>query len=155
VTISALNSAPDETAGIVNALEGTTTHRDPMNLSAGSLDELARIVDGEGNVCSDEGMIAIAAVVLNRVRAGYADGTVHGVISEKEQFPSYGDATYRRRPSARAIAAAQAAAGGEDPSNGALFYFNPYLVDPSWKWTMHETARIGTDAVDTHVFYTP
>ena len=148
-------SVPARTAGIASLLEGRPARHAPMQLSAKSLDELARIVQAEAGVCSEDGMIAVAAVVLNRVRAGYADRTVLGVISEKAQFTAYGSADYREKPSDGAVAAANAAAAGADPSNGALYYFNPYLVSPGWERGMKETARIGTDETNTHVFYKP
>jgi N-acetylmuramoyl-L-alanine amidase len=150
------NAAPADpapTAGIANLLDGRPAKHDPMELSAKDLDELARIVQAEAGVCSEDGMIAVAGVVLNRVRAGYADGSVHGVISERDQFSAYGDSDFKGTPSDAAVAAAKAAAAGADPSNGALYYFNPYLVSPGWERGMKQTARIGTDEMDTHVFF--
>jgi len=116
---------------------------------------LAKIVQSEAGVCSKEGKIAVAAVVLNRVRAGFADGTVKGVVSEHSQFTSYNDSSYRQKPSQDAIDAANAAAAGEDPTNGATFYYNPYLVSPDWAKGMTVLKRIGTSAVNTHVFLRP
>jgi N-acetylmuramoyl-L-alanine amidase len=127
----------------------------PMHLSAKALDELARIVEAEAGVCSDEGKVAVAAVVLNRVRGGWANGTIHGVVSEPAQFDGYGSRTFRSKPSQASIDAAKRAAAGEDLSLGATYYFNPYLVHPSWAKTMKLLVRIGTDAENTHVFYKP
>jgi spore germination cell wall hydrolase CwlJ-like protein len=141
------------TSGIIGFLgEG---HNDPVHLSAAALDALARIIESEAGVCSDEGKVAVGAVVLNRVNAGFANGTVQGVIAESGQFTSYGDSAYRGSPSEASRAAAQRAAAGEDPSNGALYYYNPYLVTPYWAKGMTQTARIGRGTVDTHRFMKP
>jgi N-acetylmuramoyl-L-alanine amidase len=147
---------PSTTEGVIGALDnGIKPTHAAMQLSAASLQVLAKIVTSEAGVCSQEGKIAVAAVVLNRVRAGFADGTVKGVVSEHAQFTSYNDAAYRGKPSQDAIDAANAAAAGEDPSNGATFYYNPYLVKPDWAKGMTVLARIGTGAVNTHVFLRP
>ena len=37
----------------------------------------------------------------------------------------------------------------KDPTNGALFYFNPDLADPHWK-----NVKVKTASIDNHVFYT-
>jgi len=126
-----------------------------MSLSANDIELLASIVESEAGVCSMQGKIAVAAVVLNRVRAGFANGTVLGVISQPAQFTSYGDAAYEGKPSADSLTAAQDAAAGQDPSNGATYYYNPYLVSPDWASSMTVTARIGTDATNTQVFLKP
>lgn len=133
---------------------GAVTHA-PMHLSAASLDQLARLIESEAGVCSLEGKTAVGAVVLNRVRAGYANGTVLGVISESGQFDGYDDATYHSTPSKDSRAAAAAAAAGQDPSDGAFYYYNPYLVHPAWGKTMHETVQIGTNRDNTHRFMKP
>jgi N-acetylmuramoyl-L-alanine amidase len=127
----------------------------PMHLSAKSLDQLARLIEAEAGVCSFEGKIAVGAVVLNRVRDGWAGGTVIGVISQEAQFSGYDDDAYRSSPSAESREAAQRAADGEDPSNGATYYYNPYLVKPAWAKHMTQTARIGTNSENTHRFMKP
>jgi N-acetylmuramoyl-L-alanine amidase len=133
----------------------STAAHAPMSLSASALDTLARLIESEAGVCSDTGKVAVGAVVLNRVRAGYANGTVQGVVSESGQFDGYDDATYRGTPSQASRNAATRAAAGEDPSNNALYYYNPYLANPAWAKTMKQTARIGTNDTNTHVFYRP
>lgn len=148
-------SASDSAASRRGSTTPGTVWHAPMRLSNASLDALARIIEAESGVCSLEGKIAVGAVVLNRVRAGYADGTVIGVIKESAQFSGYGDAVYRGKPSADARLAALRAASGEDPSHGAYYYYNPFLVHPSWAKTMKETARIGNGRVDTHRFMKP
>jgi N-acetylmuramoyl-L-alanine amidase len=161
-TPSGGSSSPSGTVGINGVLSGDSggggssgTQNPPVSLSAEDIELLASIVESEAGVCSMQGKIAVAAVVLNRIRAGFANGTVLGVISEPGQFSSYGDSSYEGKPSADSITAAQDAAAGQDPSNGATYYYNPYLVTPDWARGMTVTARIGTDASNTQVFLKP
>jgi LysM repeat protein len=136
------------------AVSGDTVH----HLGAADLEILARIVKGE---CPPDtprqGMVAVAAVVLNRLeRPGYPK-TVRGVAHQPLQFSCY-NADVRRQLYAGpvpkwALEAARAAARGEDPSRGATHYFNPYLVRPTWAKGMKFLRRIGTGPHDTHDFY--
>lgn len=124
-------------------------------LTAQELNLLARLIDSEAGVCSLENKIAVGAVVLNRVRAGWANGTVTGVIEQKGQFDGVHTADFNHAPSKDSILAAQRAAAGEDPSLGATYYYNPYISHPAWGKTMHQTVEIGTSAVNTHRFMKP
>lgn len=130
----------------------------PMQASAAEVEVLARIVKGECWYDTPfEGKVAVAATVLNRVRASGFPRTIAGVAHEPLQFSCY-NANFRRRlyygpiPD-DAYRAARAALAGEDPTGGATHYYNPYLVRPAWARRLRPTVRIGTSRRDTHVFY--
>jgi hypothetical protein len=132
--------------------------RAAQQLSEADLEVLARIVKGEcwPNTPTD-GRVAVASVVLNRVGVrGYPD-SVAGVAHQPYQFSSYNPGNRQRLYNGTipsfAMDAARAAASGQDPTGGALSYFNPYLVKPSWAKTMHFVKRIGTSPLNTHDFY--
>lgn len=131
-----------------------------MSATAEEVEILARIVKGEASQCTFEGKVAVAAVVLNRVRSPRFPSTIRGVAHQPWQFSCY-NANVRNRlywgPVPQScFDAARAALAGQDPSRGATYYFNPYLVLPSWARTMTRTVRIGVrGAIDTHDFYRP
>lgn len=52
-------------------------------------DMMAKLVWGEARGCSTTEQAAVVWCVLNRVDAGYADGTIKGVITAKGQFTGY------------------------------------------------------------------
>lgn len=116
---------------------------------------LARLIESEAGVCSLENKIAVGAVVLNRARTGWDGGSVSGVILERNQFDGVKTRAFYTSPSADSVTAAARAAAGEDPSRGATYYYNPYISHPAWARTFAETARIGTNASDTHRFMKP
>jgi hypothetical protein len=130
----------------------------PMDVSSSDLEILARIVKGEiPESAPREGHVAVAAVVLNRVRAGGFGRTVAEVAHAPWQFSCYNpdqrDRLYWGTIPEYAWAAARAALGGENPVPGCCHYFNPYLVSPSWANSMTLYRRIGTSASTTHDFY--
>jgi hypothetical protein len=128
-------------------------------VSRGDLEVLARIIKGEANHCSFEGKVAVAAVVLNRVRARGFPKTIPGVAHQPWQFSCYNPNVrarlYHGPVSAACWEAARAAVAGRDPTRGATYYFNPYLVKPSWARSMRFLVRLGTTRSTTHDFYAP
>lgn len=131
---------------------------DPMAASQSDLEVLARIVKGECNArMSEEGRVAVAAVVLNRVRDSRWPNTIPGVAHQRLQFSCYNanfrDRLYYGTVPSWAWRAAQSALDGEDPTNGANHYFNPFLVSPSWANNLTFVRRIGDNQFTAHDFY--
>src|SRR5690606_17407742 len=112
---------------------------------------------GEALVCSFEGKVAVAAVVLNRVRDSRWPNTIPGVAHQPLQFSCYNrnfrQQLYYGPVPEECFRAARAALAGQDPTGGATHYYNPYLVQPDWARRLTLTRRIGTNRNDTHVFY--
>ena len=96
-----------------------------MELSETELELLSRAVYAEARGESYEGQVAVAAVILNRVKdEGFPD-TVSGVIYEQGQFASVRDGQINLIPDEAAALAALDALNGSDPSGGALYFWNP------------------------------
>jgi spore germination cell wall hydrolase CwlJ-like protein len=141
------------------ATPAPVTNGSGVNATQADIEILARIVKGEASQCSFEGKVAVAAVVLNRVQANGFPGTIAGVAHQPWQFSCYNanvrDRLYWGPIPQSCWDAARAAVAGQDPSRGATYYFNPFLVKPSWAHTMHFLVRIGSTAVTAHDFYRP
>lgn len=107
------------------------------------LDLLARLVHGEAAGEPYLGKVAVAAVVLNRVRSPLFPDTVAGVIYEPWQFSCVGNWLFNSTPSSDSVSAARDALNGWDPTGGALFYFNYHIVTNSWLWSKPHAVTIG------------
>ena len=90
-----------------------------------NLDLLARLVHGEARGEPYTGKVAVAAVVLNRVKSSSFPNTVAGVIYQKGAFDAVSDGQINMSPDSTSKKAAQDALNGWDPSYGAIYYFNP------------------------------
>lgn len=91
---------------------------------------LAKMIYSEGRGESLEGQIAIAAVIMNRVESPLFPNNIKDVLFEKSygyyQFTPVGTGDiYSATPNEENFEAARRAINGEDPTNGALFYYNP------------------------------
>ena len=89
------------------------------------------------------GQVAVAAVVLNRVKSSSFPNTVAGVIYQKGAFSIVNDGQINLTPNQTAINAARDAMNGWDPTYGAIYYFNPRTATNSWIWSRPVTVTIG------------
>lgn len=88
-------------------------------------DLLARLIHAEARGEPLEGQIAVGAVVINRVKSDKFPDTITEVIYQKGQFSPIALGTMPKVPQESAVEAAERALAGEDPTGGALFFYNP------------------------------
>jgi len=111
--------------------------------SNADLNLLARLVYAEARGEPYKGQVAVAAVVLNRVKNSSFPNTVAGVIYQRGAFSVVDDGQINLSPNQTAISAAQDAINGWDPTYGAIYYFNPNTATNSWIWSRPVTVVIG------------
>lgn len=111
--------------------------------SNSDLNLLAHLVYAEARGESYTGQVAVASVVLNRVKSSSFPNTVAGVIYQRGAFSVVDDGQINLTPNKTAISAAQDAINGWDPSYGAIYYFNPNTATSSWIWSRPVTVVIG------------
>jgi len=96
---------------------------------------LARAIAAEARGEPFEGQVAVGAVILNRVKHPHFPDTAYKVIFQKSggvhQFSPVQNGSIYREPTSEAVEAARAALAGKDPTNGALFFYNPELTSRS------------------------
>lgn len=91
-----------------------------------NIDLLARIAAAEEGNRPLQDQIGVAAVVLNRVASGQFPDTISGVIFQPGQFASVSNGYYYDAPVGEtSIQAAQDALAGDDPTGGALYFYDP------------------------------
>ena len=104
---------------------GTSSNDSTVNL-------LARIISGEARGEIYEGQVAIAAVVLNRVKHASFPNTIAGVIYQNGAFTAVTDGQINVSPSESCFKAARDALNGWDPTGGAIYYYNPRTATNQW-----------------------
>ncbi|HKL94319.1 MAG TPA: spore cortex-lytic enzyme [Clostridia bacterium] len=107
---------------------------------------LAKLVYAEARGEPYTGQVAVAAVVLNRVKSSSFPNTISGVIYEPYAFTCVDDGQINLSPNSTAQKAAQDAMNGWDPSNGCLFYYNPSTATSSWMRNRPVLLNIGQHA---------
>ena len=104
---------------------------------------LARLVNGEARGEPYIGQVAVAAVVLNRVKSSAFPNTISGVVFQTGAFDAVWDGQFDLEPTANAIRAARDAMNGWDPTGGCLYYYNPSTATSSWIWSREVRLTIG------------
>lgn len=104
---------------------------------------LAKLVYGEARGEPYTGQVAVAAVVLNRVKSSKFPNTISGVIYQPYAFTAVDDGQINLTPNETAKSAARDAMNGWDPTNGCLYYYNPATATSSWIWSRTIVTTIG------------
>ncbi len=113
--------------------------------SASDIQLLARAVNGEARGEPYEGQVAVAAVILNRVKHASFPNTISGVIYQPGAFTAVADGQINVPidPDSTVYKACQDALNGWDPTNGAIYYFNPETATSEWIWSRPLIVKIG------------
>lgn len=112
------------------------------------IDLLARVIEAEAQGEPYVGKVAVAAVILNRVRHPEFPNTLSGVIFQPHAFESVTNGLiWRRTPSEESRRAAIDALNGWDPTYGSIFFWNPYKPVSPWIWSRPVVVQYGN-----HVF---
>lgn len=110
---------------------------------AGDVELLARLIYGEARGEPYVGMVAVGAVVLNRVRSSRFPNTMAGVIYQSGAFDAVADGQINLTPNEQSRRAARDAMNGWDPTGGCLYYYNPAKATSSWIWSREVRLTIG------------
>lgn len=127
----------------ISALSAVSASAGATTSYSGDVELLARLIHGEARGEPYVGMVAVGAVVMNRVRSSRFPNTIAGVIYQSGAFDAVSDGQINLTPSEQSRRAARDALNGWDPTNGCLYYYNPSTATSSWIWTREVRLSIG------------
>lgn len=107
------------------------------------LNLLSRLVYGEARGEPYQGMVAVAATVLNRVSDSRFPNSISGVIYQSGAYTCVADGQINLTPNEQSKKAAQDAINGWDPTYGCIYYFNPSTATSKWIWSRPQVLTIG------------
>lgn len=108
---------------------------------------LAKCVHAEARGEPYVGQVAVAAVILNRVKDPNFPNTISGVIYQPWAFTAVHDGQINLEPNQSAYNAATDAMNGWDPTYGCIYYYNPITATSKWIFSRQTVITIGK-----HVF---
>jgi N-acetylmuramoyl-L-alanine amidase len=121
--------------------------KEVINISSDELLLLSKLITGEARGESYEGQLAVAAVVINRVKDSRFPNSIKEVIYQKNAFSVVNDGSINMQYTESAYKAAREALYGQDPTNKAIYFWNPDIATCQWIRTLDPYMRIGN-----HVF---
>ncbi len=130
-TLSALGINSGSSSG-----GGATSNNSDLNL-------LSHLVYGEARGEPYNGMVAVAATVMNRVSDSRFPNSVSGVIYQSGAYTCVSDGQINLGYDDNSKRAAQDAINGWDPTSGCIYYFNPNTATSSWIWSRPQVMTIG------------
>ncbi len=137
-----------EKMGIYNLFKDTSSSASSSNATSKTdVNLIAKCINGEARGEPYEGMVAVGAVILNRVKSPSFPNTVSGVVYQNGAFDAVSDGQVNLTPSQSCINAAKDAINGWDPSGNAIYYYNPKTATNKWIRTRPIIVTIGN-----HVF---
>lgn len=126
------------------SLKTTSSSSGTNGYSSSDVYLLAKLVYAEARGEPYTGQVAVAAVVLNRVKHSSFPNTISGVIYQPYAFTAVDDGQINLEPNATAKSAARDAMNGWDPTGGCIYYFNPSTATSKWIWSRPYVTTIGS-----------
>lgn len=115
----------------------------PQGYSRADINLMANAVYGESRGEPYIGQVAVSAVIINRVADPRFPNTISDVIFQPGAFTAVSDGQIWLTPNDTAKRAVMDAINGWDPSQGALYYFNPDTATSTWIWSRPQIQKIG------------
>ncbi|RHW39332.1 spore cortex-lytic enzyme [Lysinibacillus yapensis] len=132
-----------QTTAAGEGYSSTTTVQLPAKYSERDIQLMANAVYGEARGEPYEGQVAVAAVILNRLESPDFPNSISEIIFQPRAFTAVADGQIWLEPNERAKQAVLDAMNGWDPSENALYYFNPVTATSEWIWTRPQIKQIG------------
>lgn len=116
-----------------------------INYTEEEFNLLCRLIEAEAKGESYQGKIAVANVVINRVKDSRFPNTITNVIYAPRQFSPVSNGAIYNIPSEDSVNAATAALYGEvqPEAKDAFYFWAKYVKKSNWIWTRQLTGIIG------------
>lgn len=111
---------------------------------------MAQVVFSESKGEPYDGKVAVASVILNRVLSSGFPNTVEEVIFQPNAFSCVVDGYISVNPTEECYSAVYEAIKGNDPTNEALFFYNPDIATCTW---MENAPKSDSRAIGQHLFF--
>lgn len=111
---------------------------------------MAKVVYAESNAEPFEGQVAVASVILNRLTYPEFPKTVEGVVKQRGAFSCVRNGDINVVPDENSYRAVFQALKGVDPTNKAIFFYNPRIATSQW---MKNIGKKNVKTIGNHVFF--
>lgn len=119
-------------------------------ITQSDIDLMAKLVYAESRGEPFDGKVGVVSVVLNRVLDESFPNSIKDVIFEPNAFSCVKNKNINAYPDESCYNAVYSAIKGNDPTNKALFFYNPNLATSSW---MINTEKHNKISIGNHVFF--
>lgn len=111
---------------------------------------MAQVVHAESRGEPYEGKVAVASVILNRVKNPSFPKSIVGVVKQPYAFSCVRKGVININPDKDSYNAVIDALNGIDPTNKAVFFYNPKIATCGW---MKNIDKSNKKVIGNHVFF--
>lgn len=133
-----------------DAIEVFNNEEKALTVSRNDVDLMAKVVYAESNSEPYEGKVAVASVILNRLKNKEFPKSIEGVVKQKYAFSCVIDGNISANPDKSCYNAVFDALKGNDPTTNALYFYNPKISSSSWMFTVK---KYNIKNIGNHVFF--
>ncbi|AYF53715.1 cell wall hydrolase [Clostridium botulinum C] len=121
-----------------------------FSITKNDINLMAQIVYAESCAEPYEGKVAVASVILNRLKDSHFPNNIESVVKQRAAFSCVRNGKINVIPDKHCFNAVMDALKGKDPTNNAVFFYNPKIATSTWMKNInkHNVKRIGN-----HVFF--
>lgn len=127
-----------------------TANNKSIVLSKDDISLMAQIVYAESKGEPYDGKVGVASVILNRVMDPTFPNSVSDVVYQPRAFSCVVNGRISVTPTQECYDAVYDAISGVDPTNDALFFYNPSIATCSW---MHNVQKENSKEIGNHLFF--
>lgn len=139
------------TSGVANTdIDVFSYATQQLYVTQDDIELMAKLVAAESIGEPYTGKVAVASVVLNRVSNPKFPNSIQGVIFQKNAFSCVKNNQIKSSPNEDCYRAVYEAINGSDPTNKALFFYNPDIATCNW---MKQTNKINETTIGHHTFF--
>lgn len=121
-----------------------------LYLTGDDINLMAKLVSAESIGEPYTGKVAVASVVLNRTINPHFPNTIKEVIFQKNAFSCVKNGKINAIANQDCYNAVYDAIKGADPTNDALFFYNPAISTCNW---MKKTPKVNQTTIGHHTFF--
>lgn len=134
----------------VDSVQVFKNYDNTLSLSKEDINLMAKVVYAESRSEPYEGQIAVACVILNRLKNPEFPKTVTDVVMQKNAFSCVNDGSISCDPTNSNYSAVFEALFGNDPTSHAVFFYNPKISTSEW---MKNSDKKNLKVIGQHVFF--
>ena len=133
-----------------NVLEVFKHDNQQLYITGEDIELMAKLVSAESIGEPYDGKVAVASVVLNRTLDPSFPNTIKDVIFQKKAFSCVRNGQINANANQDCYNAVYDAIKGHDPTNQALFFYNPSTATCNW---MKQTPKFNKTTIGHHTFF--
>jgi N-acetylmuramoyl-L-alanine amidase len=134
----------------ISAIQVFSVNDNTVTITEDDIYLMAQIVYAESRSEPYEGKVAVASVILNRLKNPKFPKSVEHVVKQKGAFSCVKNGSIEVIPDKISYDAVLDALKGKDPTNKAEFFYNPKIAKSPW---MKKIGKKNITPIGNHVFF--